>query len=276
MKKITLIATFATILATGFGAAAQTTNNIHSELKTLVEQVRTKITAGKNTEASLAEELKQFDTILAQEKGAKTDEAAQIVFMKAQLYLEVINDSDKGKQLITQIKTDYPDTKYGKQAAKMLESIDRQSAAKKIQDALSVGSTFPDFNEKDLSGKALSVGGLKGKVVLVDFWATWCGPCRAELPNVIATYKKHHGEGFEIIGVSLDSEREKLDDFLQKQDGMTWPQYFDGQAWGNKLAVKYGVESIPFAVLVGKDGKIIGKELRGEALESAVATALAH
>jgi len=276
MKKITLIATFATILATGFGAAAQTTNNIHSELKTLVEQVRTKITAGKNTEASLAEELKQFDTILAQEKGAKTDEAAQIVFMKAQLYLEVINDSDKGKQLITQIKTDYPDTKYGKQAAKMLESIDRQSAAKKIQDALSVGSTFPDFNEKDLSGKALSVGGLKGKVVLVDFWATWCGPYRAELPNVIATYKKHHGEGFEIIGVSLDSEREKLDDFLQKQDGMTWPQYFDGQAWGNKLAVKYGVESIPFAVLVGKDGKIIGKELRGEALESAVATALAH
>jgi len=276
MKKITLIATFATILATGFGAAAQTTNNIHSELKTLVEQVRTKITAGKNTEASLAEELKQFDTILAQEKGAKTDEAAQIVFMKAQLYLEVINDSDKGKQLITQIKTDYPDTKYGKQAAKMLESIDRQSAAKKIQDALSVGSTFPDFNEKDLSGKALSVGGLKGKVVLVDFWATWCGPYRAELPNVIATYKKHHGEGFEIIGVSLDSEREKLDDFLQKPDGMTWPQYFDGQAWGNKLAVKYGVESIPFAVLVGKDGKIIGKELRGEALESAVATALAH
>jgi len=276
MKKITLIATFATILATGFGAAAQTTNDIHSELKTLVEQVRTKITAGKNTEAALAEELKQFDTILAQEKGAKTDEAAQIVFMKAQLYLEVINDSDKGKQLITQIKTDYPDTKYGKQAAKMLESIDRQSAAKKIQDALSVGSTFPDFNEKDLSGKALSVGGLKGKVVLVDFWATWCGPCRAELPNVIATYKKHHGEGFEIIGVSLDSEREKLDDFLQKQDGMTWPQYFDGQAWGNKLAVKYGVESIPFAVLVGKDGKIIGKELRGEALESAVATALGH
>jgi len=276
MKKITLIAVFAAILATGPGASAQTTNDVHAELKALVEQVRSKITAGKTTEAALADELKQFDTILAQEKGAKTDEAAQVVFMKAQLYLEIINDNDKGKELINQIKTDYPDTKYGKQAAKMLETIDRQSAAKKIQDALSKGSTFPDFDEKDLSGKAISVGALKGKVVLVDFWATWCGPCRAELPNVIATYKKHHGEGFEIIGVSLDSEREKLDDFLKKEDGMTWPQYFDGLAWSNKLAVKYGVESIPFAVLVGKDGKIIGKELRGEALETAVTTALAE
>lgn len=275
MKKTALLAATAIILTTGFCANAQTTNDIHSELKALVEQVRTKITAGKTTETALADELKQFDTILAEEKGAKTDEAAQIVFMKAQLYLEVINDTDKGKALISQIKTDYPDTKYGKQATKMLESIDKQSAAKKIQDALSTGSTFPDFDEKDLSGKAISVSGLKGKVVLVDFWATWCGPCRAELPNVIATYKKHHGDGFEIIGVSLDSDRDKLDDFLKKEDGMTWAQFFDGQGWSNKLAVKYGVESIPFAVLIDKDGKIIGKELRGETLESAVATALA-
>ncbi len=92
---------------------------------------------------------------------------------------------------------------------------------------------------------------------------------------MIATYKKHHADGFEIIGVSLDSDREALDSFLKKTDGMTWQQFFDGQRWNNKLAVKYGVEGIPFAVLVGPDGKIIDKNLRGEDLENAVASALA-
>jgi len=274
MKKIALLFTVA-VLATGFNAAAQTTNAVPDELHALVGQIQAKITSGKTTEADLAGELQQFDVILAEEKGAKTEDAAQIVYMKAMLYVEVLNDPDKGVALIKTLKADYADTKYGKHADDMLAAIDKQAASKKIQAGLDSGLDFPDFAEKDLNGNAISVGGLKGKVVLVDFWATWCGPCRAELPNVIATYKKHHGEGFEIIGVSLDSDRDKLDAFLKKQDGMTWPQYFDGQGWSNKLATKYGVEAIPFAVLVGKDGKIIGKELRGEALEAAVATALA-
>ena len=153
--------------------------------------------------------------------------------------------------------------------------ITQQAAAKNVQDALAVGSAFPDFNVQDLNGKPLSVAGFKGKVVLIDFWATWCGPCRAELPNVIDTYKKYHSQGFEIIGVSLDSDRDKLDAFLKQEDGMTWQQYFDGQGWSNKLAVKYGVEAIPFAVLVGSDGKIVGKDLRGDDLGTAVGAALA-
>ena len=143
------------------------------------------------------------------------------------------------------------------------------------QSTLVVGTTFPDFIETDLNGNPLSASALKGKVVLVDFWATWCGLCVHELPNVIATYKKFHAQGFEVIGVSLDSDRAKLDDFLKEQNGMTWAQYFDGQGWQNKLARKYGVEAIPFTVLIGRDGKIIGTSLRAESLDAAVAAAIA-
>jgi thiol-disulfide isomerase/thioredoxin len=268
----------ATCLFTQAELQAQSTNTpspIQGKLQALVLQVQTKLKAGQNTEADLAEELKSLDTLLASENGAKTDEAALVLFMKAQLYLEVLKNTDKGTELIKQIKTDYPDTKYGKNADKILDGIAKQAAAKQVQDGLAVGSVFPDFSESDLNGKPLSVASRKGKVVLVDFWATWCGPCRAELPNVIKTYQKHHADGFEIIGVSLDSERDKLDSFLKQQEGMTWPQYYDGQGWSNKLAGQYGVEAIPFALLIGPDGKIIGKDLRGDELEDAVAKALA-
>ena len=175
------------------------------------------------------------------------------------LYLQVFDDTQKGTALLRKIKTDYPSSKVAAKVDGMLEQITKRAEAKKTQAVLTSGSTFPDFNVKSLTGQPLSVAALKGKV----------------LPNVIATYGKFHGKGFEVIGVSLDSDRDKLDAFLKKQDGMTWPQFFDGQGWSNTLAVKYGVESIPFTVLIGPAGKIIGTDLRGTALESAVANALA-
>jgi len=274
--KSTLILLAAAILLTPAVLTAQTTTNgVSAELHALVQEVRTKIAAGKNTEADLAPELKGFDAILAKHAGEKTDEMSQVLYMEAMLYIEVLSNPTKGKELIAKLKTDYPDTKLGKKADDILQSLDKQAEAKKVQSALAPGAVFPDFNVKDLTAQPLSVAALKGKVVLIDFWATWCGPCRAELPNVIATYTKYHDKGFNIIGVSLDSDRDKLDSFLKQQDGMTWPQFFDGQGWSNELAVKYGVQAIPFTVLIGPDGKIIGTDLRGEALGEAVGKALA-
>ncbi len=244
------------------------------ELQELIGNVRAKLSAGKKTEKDLAENFAEFDKVLAAHKGEKTDDVAQILLMKAMLYLQVLDNEEKGLPLLKQLKQDYADTKPGQSVDRILAGIEKGRASKEIQRKLAVGSKFPDFDEKDLDGKPLSIARFKGKVVLVDFWATWCGPCIAELPNVLKAYEKHHGKGFEIVGISLDSDRAKLDKFITDRK-LTWPQYFDGKGWQTKLAGAYGVNSIPATYLLDGEGNIIAKNLRGAALEEAVAKALA-
>ena len=244
-----------------------------AELQEVVTKIQAKLKAGKNTEKDLAEHFPEFDKILAAHKGEKTDDVAQVLLMKAMLYLQVPDDEAKGVPLLTQLKKDFPDTKPAQAVDNILSGMEKQKASKEIQRKLTVGAKFPDFDEKDLEGKPLSIARFKGKVVLVDFWATWCGPCIGELPNVLAAYEKHHPKGFEIVGISLDSDRAKLDKFIADRK-MTWAQYYDGKGWQNKLAGVYGVNSIPATYLLDGEGKIIAKNLRGEALEEAVAKAL--
>jgi peroxiredoxin len=245
-----------------------------AELDSVVKQIQTKLNAGHKTEADLADELSALDQLLAEHKGEKTEDVAQMFLLKARLYLEVFDNSAKGAELIRQLKADFPNTKPGQSAATILENIKKHDDAEKIQKTLAVGNKFPDFEEKDVSGKPLSIGNYAGKVVLVDFWATSSGPCVQELPSVIKAYNRHHAQGFEIIGISLDQDEKKLKDFT-KQMKMPWPQYFDGKGWNNKLALRYGIQVIPFTFLLDGNGTIIGKSLQGQALEEAVTKALA-
>ena len=100
---------------------------------------------------------------------------------------------------------------------------------------------------------------------MIDFWATWCGPCVGELPNVLAAYEKYHAKGFEILGISLDQDKGAFEKFIADRK-MTWRHYFDGKGWQNEVAQLYGVNSIPATYLIGPDGKIVAVGLRGEAL----------
>ncbi len=257
----------ALLIATALPAPAAESSTVADELKDVITKVQTKLKDGKRTEADLEAELKEFDSILAKHKDEKTDEVAQVLLMKAMLYSQVLNNEAKGDELLEQLKKDFPDSKP-------VAMLKRQEEAKKARASLVEGAAFPPFEVKDTNGKPLSLAAYKGKVVLIDFWATWCGPCIAELPHVLEAYEKHHKDGFEIIGISLDKDQEKLETFT-KEKKMPWPQFFDGQGWQNELAQKYGINSIPATYLVDREGKIIGIGLRGKKLETAVAEALA-
>lgn len=140
---------------------------------------------------------------------------------------------------------------------------------------LAIGGEPVAFNVTSIDGKTLSPAAYKGKVLLIDFWATWCGPCVAEMPNVKNVYAKYHPQGFEIVGISLDQSRDRLNQYI-KSNQIAWPQYFDGKWWNNDVAVRYGIKSIPTTILVDKSGKIRYKSLRGRQLENAVQQLLAE
>jgi Thiol-disulfide isomerase and thioredoxins len=145
---------------------------------------------------------------------------------------------------------------YGKQISETIRAAEKTA----------VGNEAPDFTVADAFGKPVSLHQFKGKFVLVDFWASWCGPCRAENPNVVRAYKKYHSDQFDILGVSLDNSRELWIKAIKK-DGLEWKQGSDLKAWDSPVVKDYGLKGIPFNMLLDKNGKIIAKNLRGVELE---------
>lgn len=139
--------------------------------------------------------------------------------------------------------------------------------------SMAPGQRPPDFLMKDLEGRSQSPAMYRGKVLLIDFWATWCAPCREEMPNLKRVYAKYKDRGFAILGVSLDSDRDALQKCLQ-DEAITWPQLCDGRGPQGEIARRMGVSSIPAMVLLDKEGVIRFVDPRGPALEQAVGSLL--
>lgn len=134
---------------------------------------------------------------------------------------------------------------------------------------MKVGNSINDLTQKDIHDSLFHLSSLKGHYVLIDFWASWCVPCRKENPNVKKVYEKYHSQGFEVVGVSLDSDGNKWKEAVQKDD-LPWIHISDLKGWNNEIASAFEIHAIPSNILIDKEGKIIAINLRGNALERAV------
>lgn len=175
------------------------------------------------------------------------------------------NSTDENEALLQQIPANFQNDET---IVRIKEMTDKQKKT-------AVGTQFVDFEMQTPEGKTVKLSDYvgKGKVVLVDFWASWCGPCRREMPNLVETYAKYKGKNFEIVGVSLDQDGAVWKEAIKKLD-MTWPQMSDLKFWQSEGAQLYAVNSIPHTVLIDGEGTIIARGLHGEGLQEKLAEVL--
>ncbi len=258
-----LLAFFACLFLGSIFAQQDSNSSANQDLSVLIQKINSKLSEGKLTKKDLAPEILEFDKLFIKYKDQKSDDAAEILLWKSKLFQEVLRDEESAHKILLQLKKEYPSSKSATEAETLLTAL-----------KLRVGIEFPDFQVYDIDGKSLSLDQFNNKVVLIDFWATWCPPCVDEMPNIVKAYKKYHDKGFEIIGISLDQNKKKFLRFIEDND-MTWRQFYDGKGGNNELARKYSIDSIPSTFLLDKNGKIIAKNLRGPALEEAIKEAVA-
>ena len=211
----------------------------------------------RDTYVKLNDELKDYNI-----KFADTNPKAFIsVLMIQNMLMQPGADFEKLEKTYNNLDKTVRNTKPGKSVGELIAN--RSSAE--------VGNAAPEFSAPNPDGKMVSLKESLGKVTIIDFWASWCGPCRRENPNVVALYNELHDKGLNIIGISLDKEgdSQKWKDAIVA-DKLTWPQVSNLQYWNEPIAKKYNVQSIPATFILDASGKIVAKDLRGEELKAKV------
>ena len=257
------------------------------------------------TPVDAAAHRKEVESILASPE-ASPEARSEAAYLHVQLLAQVA-DAEKPETIssvqkaITTFLANYGDSKRAPEIASMqiallsvsnspdaetilkeLSQSKDQSVADMAKNAIEQRERMANLKTKPVelkftatNGKEFDIAKLRGKVVLLDFWASWCGPCISEMPGIVDAYKKLHKKGFEIVGISLDEDKAAMEAALKKL-GMTWVQHFDGQGWQNKISRSFGINSIPAAWLIDKKGMLRETGLRSDELSAAVEKLLAE
>lgn len=241
------------------------------DLEALLERVQEKLKAGKSTEAEFADDIGAFDALLLKYKSEKTQDVAEILLMKASLYIEVLEDYEKGLALINALKADFPETKLAGELDQLIEDTTMRADLVKKRREL-VGKPAPAMEFQWASREKLkSLAELKGKVVVLDFWATWCGPCVESFPELRELVEHYKGFDVEILGVTriqgvvvgLDPGQIDCRGNPAKEIGLM-PRYVKAKNVTWSVAVckekdfdpSYGIYTIPHMVIVAADGTV--------------------
>ncbi len=260
-----------------FHISGSAINDAYNVFNTKQSELSTKIRALSDQYNAAESENIMNDTLreeltAAFDKTADESKALHYDFIKANIdnelgqYLFMVSSSmfeaDQQKEILALANDDYKATKNIKRVVDRLDALE----------AVAIGKDYIDFTMKNPAGENVSLSDYAGKdkYVFIDFWASWCGPCRSEMPNVVEAYKKYKNKGLEIVGVSLDKDEDKWIQGI-KDLNMTWPQMSDLKLWESEVVGLYAIQGIPHTILLDKEGKIIAKDLRGVMLDEKLA-----
>lgn len=243
---------------------------IQEELQAILKEAGRKVSHSEfGSKPDLSSELQSIEKLYQKHKEQQNDAVSEILVAKGRIYIDVLDDLRNGADTFKRIAKDNPNVSFLSGLTNAIASIELKLSFVKAADKLQPGTAFPGFKVPDLGGKTVSLADFKGKVVLVDFWGTFCPPCIREMPDLRDLREKHAKAGFEIIGISVDESRSELEGFIKRTD-MPWVILPDLEA---DLQKRYGILQFPTKYLIGRNGKIAKRWIGPDSDDLAAAVA---